>query len=105
MPGRREPGVLRLSPDYSAPSPVWSDHGCVGLGDLGISPALATRLDAWNELFQEHFRYDSGWDGPAARAEFATQAYRLLRDLRAELDPTEVVLEDWTGAVPRQRTT
>jgi hypothetical protein len=95
-------GKLRLSTDYSAPSPVWSDLGCVGLGELGISPALARRLDAWNELFQDHFHWDGGWQDSAAREQFAAQAHQLVRDLERELDPVEVVLDDWTGAIARR---
>ena len=86
--------------DYTAPSPLWSDEGGVGLDDARLSPALAARLRAWNELFQDHHRSHGGWQDAAAREQFAASAPALLRDLRTELHPTVVVLHDWTGTVP-----
>jgi hypothetical protein len=56
--------------------------------ELGLSAALASRVQAWADLFHEHFSWERGWYGSGARE---------------ELPGTTVVHEDWTGASPRTR--
>ncbi|WP_346619112.1 hypothetical protein [Blastococcus montanus] len=82
--------------DYGAGSPLWTDGGNTDPAELGVSAALAARLDEWNELFQEHFHWDGGWRDAGARARFAAEGPRLLRDLQRELPEAEVELDDWT---------
>ena len=100
---RGRPALIRLATDYSAPTPLWSDAGGLDYAELGLTPPLAARLAAWNDLFQDHYRWDGGWQDAQARASFAALAHRLVRDLEHELDPTEVVLDDWTGTVQSRR--
>ncbi|MEX5720012.1 hypothetical protein [Geodermatophilus maliterrae] len=94
---------VKLMPDYGAAWPLWGGGGMCDAEELGLSPALAARLRAWQDLFDEHFSYDGGWDGPSAQERFATLARQLVRDLEAELPGTTVVLDDWTGSVSRPR--
>ncbi|MGY1718710.1 hypothetical protein ACI8AG_06665 [Blastococcus sp. SYSU DS0552] len=90
--GRRH---VRLMTDYGAEWPLWT-VGLTDPGRLGLSEELTARLAAWNELFQEHFHWDGGWRDPDARARFAAEGPRLLRDLRRELPDDEVEFDDWT---------
>lgn len=94
---------IALTTDYSAPTPLWSDAGWRPHADMGLTPPLLARLEAWNDLFQEHYHWDGGWRDAQARASFAALSHHLVRDLERELDPTEVVLDDWTGALPGRR--
>ncbi|MGY2065726.1 hypothetical protein [Blastococcus sp. SYSU DS0619] len=87
---------VQLMPDYMAGWPLWTVGRLTAPASLGLSEALAARLADWNELFQEHFSWDDGWRNPDARARFAAEAPRLLRDLRRELPDDEVELDDWT---------
>jgi hypothetical protein len=71
--------------------------------ELGLSAALASRVQAWADLFHEHFSWERGWYGSGAREEFAALVWALVPDLEAELPGTTVVHEDWTGASLRTR--
>jgi hypothetical protein len=86
---------VRLMTDYGAEWPLWT-VGMAAPGELGLSSALTARLASWNELFQEHFHWDDGWRDQDARARFAAEGPRLLRDLRRELPDAEVEYDDWT---------
>lgn len=80
---------VRLSPDYGAPSPLWPNSDEV---DELVSPELLERLVAWQLVFDDHFRYDTGWRSPEVKERWARQASELERELRLELRP-EIQLE------------
>ncbi|MDP5182645.1 hypothetical protein QOZ88_08330 [Blastococcus sp. BMG 814] len=95
MENRQARRHVRLMTDYGAAWPLWT-VGPTHPATLGLSEALTARLTTWNQLFQEHFHWDDGWRDPDARARFAAEGPRLLRDLRRELPDDEVELDDWT---------
>lgn len=80
------PGTIELSPDYSAELPLWG----AGFGNLAwqytkFSPQLLDRLAAWQQEFDDNFRWDTGWRTTEIRDRWAGQAAKLAADVRAEL--------------------
>lgn len=77
---------VRLMNDYAAVWPLWwSDGGQVREGELPLSADLVSALLAWAESFEEHFRYQSGWDSREAEAKHAETARLLVSALTDEL--------------------
>ena len=85
------PRVIRLSPDYGAPLPLWGE----GFGNIAwqytkFPPELLDRLAAWQQAFDAHWESDDGRDG------WASQAEALAADVRAALGGhAEVVVDLW----------
>jgi hypothetical protein len=91
------PRVIRLSPDYSAPLPLWGE----GFGNIDwrftkFPPELLDRLAAWQQDFDGNYHYQAGWRSAATRDHWARQANELAADLRAALGTqTELVVDLW----------
>jgi hypothetical protein len=81
--------------DYSAGWPLWTGGGLTSPGDWELSPALLERLQAWDDLFDQHFHWDKGWRDGAARRAYHHDAPRLVRDLERELPAATVELDLW----------
>lgn len=88
--------------DYGVDFPVWNlDHVldtdyALSAGDLDVTSQLSADLIQWQRLFDEHFHWEDGWRGPAARDEYAALGPRLWDRLQAELGPDfDVVLDLW----------
>jgi hypothetical protein len=79
-------GRLRLSSDYGAEWPLWSDgEGMVDPTAHGVPAALCAELRAWQALFDAGFDPDSGWRSGSVERQYARRAIDLLRRLQAEL--------------------
>ena len=96
--------VYRLSSDYSCGFPVWGPSGgLASTAQLGISDELAADLTAWQDLFDQSFRYDgSGWSSPEAEAEYAHAAPDLRRRLARELGSASTVMLDLWPVTDKQ---
>ncbi len=93
QPGEADPGweeplpdVITLAPDYGAELPLWGD----GFGNIAwqytkFPPGLLDRLAAWQQEFDDHYRWDRGWEADEIRDHWAGQAADLAADVRAEL--------------------
>ena len=89
---------VRLMSDYMAGWPLWGLSTVVEdtPDEERLSPALSEALYAWEELFERHFRWDTGWDNDAAAKQYQDQAVPLVERLRLELGPEiEVVADLW----------
>jgi hypothetical protein len=91
------PRVIRLSPDYSAPLPLWG----AGFGNIAwqftkFPPELLDRLAAWQRDFDDNYHYRAGWRSATARDRWAHHAPRLAADVRAALGTrAELVVDLW----------
>jgi hypothetical protein len=91
------PPVIQLSPDYSAPLPLWGG----GFGNIDwrftkFPPELLDRLAAWQHDFDDNYHYQTGWRSAAIRDRWAHHAQRLATDLRAALGArAELVVDLW----------
>jgi len=93
MDGDRPLPEVRLSPDYSAPSPLWptSDET-----DSLVPEALLAKLIAWQEEFDDNFRWDTGWQSNEAKLQWAAEADILEADLRVALaGKADLVVDLW----------
>lgn len=79
------PKVIELTPDYNAALPLWGDEGNIPWQDTKFSPALLDRLAAWQQYFDDNYRWDRGWRSAEARDHFARQREELAADVRTEL--------------------
>jgi hypothetical protein len=77
-----QPIRLRLSPDYSAPSPLWPSSDDT---DALVPSELLERLVAWQKAFDRNFHWEKGWQSEQARDEWAATAIELEAELRAAL--------------------
>ncbi|MCA0157221.1 hypothetical protein LB823_13565 [Tsukamurella sp. M9C] len=79
--------VLHVWPDVDRPPLVGVDqlHPLSG-EDLGLSGALAGRVDAWQALLEtDHLGGREGWRTATAEADYAREAHAILDGLVAEL--------------------
>ena len=61
-----------------------------------FSPGLLDRLAAWQQEFDDNFRWDSGWRSAEIRDRWAREAGELAADVRAELGTrAELVVRLW----------
>lgn len=97
--GRDEPlpPVIQLSPDYSAPLPLWGE----GFGNIAwqftkFPPQLLDRLAAWHRDFDDNYHYQTGWRSAMIRDRWADQAKNLATDVQAALGTrAELVVDLW----------
>lgn len=89
--------VVRLSPDYSAPSPLWNESPrAVMPADAMVPPALLAELVAWQQDFDENFHWEKGWRSVAARDRWASDAHRLEAQVRRALaGKAELIVDLW----------
>ena len=94
--------LVKLMSDYSAGWPLWSDgEGQLAPEVLALSASLVADLQAWEDLFDSEFHWDSGWRTPEAEARYARAAPELLHRLRRELGPAvQVTLNAWPVTDP-----
>lgn len=91
------PPVIRLSPDYSAPLPLWGEgFGCIPWQVTKFPPQLLDRLAAWQEDFDDNHHYQTGWRSAAIRDRWAHQARELAADVRGALGTrAELIVDLW----------
>lgn len=94
--GAAGPIPVRLMNEYSVAWPLWNLDGFAEEGTLPVSPALAARLRAWAAFFEDHFHWETGWDGAGRGAPHAAEGRELRRLLVDELGPGyDVTLSLW----------
>jgi len=87
------PTSVRLSPDYSAPSPLWPSSDKT---DAFVPESLLTRLIAWQRDFDTNFRWDTGWETQEAKIRWANEAETLEAELREALrGKAELTVDLW----------
>lgn len=87
------PLSIRLSPDYSAPFPLWPSSDAT---DALVSEELRTRLVGWQLEFDSNYHWTTGWMSEEAKARWARQAAELEADLRVALgDGTQLTVDLW----------
>lgn len=88
--------VVRLMSRYSAPSPVWTQEGCLADPSvLGLPPRLVTEMLEWQQFFDAHVHWDEGWDSRDARTWCTAEGEHLHSRLQAQLPAQRVVLGLW----------
>lgn len=88
-PGR----MIRIMSDYGS-TPLWAE-GCIDTDSVGLSADLVTRLDAWQQLFDEHFHWERGWDTADAATQYTAEGHALLELVSAQLPGYIVELHLW----------
>ena len=82
--------------DYGAGSPIWASEGVVSSSMLRVSEDLGARLYAWQDYFDQHFHYESGWQSPGDADVYAREGEELRRLLAAEIGSSyHVELDLW----------
>lgn len=77
--------TIDMSCDYGADWPLWAD-GMTDGESLGLSPALAQKLLAWNDYYLAHARPNQSWlVSKESDARWLEEGRRLSEHLRAEL--------------------
>ncbi|GAA4386059.1 hypothetical protein [Tsukamurella soli] len=85
--------TIRIMSDYGS-SPLWS-FGNIGTDTVGLSADLVTRLDDWQQLFDEHFHWETGWDDADVCTRYDELGRALLPLVSAELPGYAVELDLW----------
>ncbi len=84
---------IRLSPDYSAPSPLWTSSDAA---DAMVPEELLARLVRWQQDFDSGYHWETGWKSDEAKARWAGQAADLEADLRVALNGrAELTVDLW----------
>jgi hypothetical protein len=84
---------VRISPDYSAPSPLWPSADET---DALVSVDLLARLIAWQEGFDANFHWETGWRSEPAKVRWAEDADVLVAELREALEgKAELTVDLW----------
>jgi hypothetical protein len=93
---------LRLSSDYGAEWPLWSDReGITDPAAYGVPADVCADLRAWQDLFDTGYDPDSGWRSDSIEQQYAHQAIDLLRRLESTLEAdVTVTLDLWPLATP-----
>jgi hypothetical protein len=87
------PSKVRLSPDYSAPSPLWPSSDAT---DALVPRALLARLIAWQRHFDSNFRWNAGWTSEEAKTRWAEEAAVLEVEVRKALEgKAELTVDLW----------
>jgi len=83
--------ALRVFPDYTEwplweSSTDWRDSPyTMEPSDYGLSADVTALLRAWQDVWDRHFRHDSGWDSPEHDAEWTRLGDRTVSRLRDEV--------------------
>ncbi|GAA0991199.1 hypothetical protein GCM10009551_050640 [Nocardiopsis tropica] len=85
---------VRMMSDYSGP-PLWSLYGGVDGEALGIPAPVSAELDAWQDLFDTGFHFDTGWRSDDLAREYEAEGRRLLPLVAAALPGFLVELDLW----------
>jgi hypothetical protein len=97
VPNDDEPGkgllAVHLSPDYSAPTPLWSNGD---LADTLVPKALLEDLIEWQRDFDAHFHWETGWDADEAKDRWAKVGRVLVEEVREALaGKAELTVDLW----------
>ncbi|CAL9462951.1 hypothetical protein SUDANB95_02659 [Actinosynnema sp. ALI-1.44] len=71
--------------DYGVDWPLWDSDGAMARSAVDLSEALAVRLVAWQQHFEEHFHHERGWSSGRDAALYAKEGGELLHLLRDEI--------------------
>ncbi|MGW8568629.1 hypothetical protein [Isoptericola sp. NPDC055881] len=84
--------------DYSVDWPIWpkTDPARNAAVEEAVDDALAVRLRAWADVFNEHYHYLHGWDDLRVAAAHRAEGEALRDALAAVLPaPWRVELDYW----------
>lgn len=85
--------TLRVFHDYGAPWPLWEGTGMTP-SDYGLSADLSDRLRECGDLFERHYRYDTGWADAQHRVAYADGMRQAVAILRREVPPDVEVRDE-----------
>jgi hypothetical protein len=90
-------GIITLCPEYGAELPLWGQvWGNIDWHFTKFPLELLDRLATWQEEFDEHYDYETGWRSDVARDHWAEEARALTAELRAALGTrAKLVVELW----------
>ncbi|MCX5042530.1 hypothetical protein OG921_05020 [Aldersonia sp. NBC_00410] len=86
---------LRLMNDYCCIWPLWDSLGGTDGKHLGLTEELEHDIRKWQEHFEAHFHYETGWSSAQTAAEYERRGRDLLPRLSAELPDHFVELDLW----------
>lgn len=90
--------IIRLFPDWGAPTPLWEDGTAEYNIDpqlLGLSIELSTALRVWTTFWKNHFDPEQGWVSDDSEKEWGEQGHLLEQHLTAELGSDITLLQEW----------
>jgi hypothetical protein len=88
-----QPVVIRLYPEYSVSVSLFPQSDDT---NALVSEPLLVRLRAWQEFFDQNYRWDSGWRSNEARDRWATEAVPLEAALKIALEgKASLVVDLW----------
>ena len=91
-----KPYRFRFSPEYDAGTPFWLG-GAVPVEDLPLSPELTAAIRRWNDYFETHFHWETGWRDAEGGRLFNVEARVLCDRAQSELGEDYVLTFDlWT---------
>lgn len=77
---------IRLSSDYWADWPLWGDEGQLEPSALDLPDPLVARLRAWQDHFEDHHHWETGWRSPEDATAYAAEGRQLQALLTRALD-------------------
>lgn len=79
--------------EYGCRIPLWGPRGELDEGTLPLSSALVADLRAWQRLFDERHRHETGWRDEESRLRHRREGRGLAKRVQLELgDAYEVEL-------------
>ena len=77
-PAEPYPFPIKMFPEYGADLPLWP-QGWMSLSQLPLSDELRAALAAWNEFYDEHHHWETGWnvDPASSSAEVESSLSKL----------------------------
>lgn len=80
--------VIRFSPDYGNPWPLWERNAALPdplPSDLGLSESLQTQMRNWYDFWEVHFHWERGWDSEENETLSWLEGNVLVEKLRTEI--------------------
>ena len=83
-PAEPYPFPIKMFPEYGADLPLWP-QGWMSLSQLPLSDELRAALAAWNDFYDKHHHWETGWN--VDPGEFNRLGRELFEKTRVELGP------------------
>jgi hypothetical protein len=65
--------------------------------DLGLSPDLAQRIEAWMDYWRAHHHWEHGWDSQQAEDQSWIEGSALIAEIRTQVSSFANVLDERYG--------